>query len=118
MSDYWSVINEAVPTLLNQKDRFHKNVRYLILYTEFFKTGLILDTFELSKKIDSFRDYKEIIEYLQKEAPRSILNNVKKSYAKRFFYTQAGYYKDLKGYSAQKILYELTHEVTKNIANG
>src|SRR3989344_4505037 len=26
LSDYWHVINEAIPTLLNQKDRFHKNV--------------------------------------------------------------------------------------------
>src|SRR3989344_1946061 len=38
-SDYWNVINEAIPTLMNEKDKFHKNVRFLILYTEYFKTG-------------------------------------------------------------------------------
>src|SRR3989344_3496002 len=41
LSDYWQVINEAIPTLLNEKDKFHKNVRFLVLYTEYFKTGEI-----------------------------------------------------------------------------
>ncbi|MBS3136820.1 hypothetical protein J4232_00160 [Candidatus Woesearchaeota archaeon] len=39
LSDYWHVINEGIPTLLNQKSKYHKDVRFLILYTEYFKTG-------------------------------------------------------------------------------
>ena len=37
LSDYWQVINEAIPTLLNQKNKYHKDVRSLILYTALCK---------------------------------------------------------------------------------
>ena len=118
ISDYWQVINEAVPALLNQKNKFHKNVRFLILYTEYFRTGEILDTFHLAEKISSFKDYKEILDYARTEIPGIIRKNIKQSYARRFFYTQAGYYKDLLEYKAQSFLYELVHEVTRGIAHG
>lgn len=118
LSDYWRVINEAIPTLLNQKDRFHKNVRFLVLYTEYFKTGDVLDTFQLGRKINSFKNYKKIIEYVKNEAPNIIYGHAKPSYVRRFFYTQAGYYKDLREYNAQEFLYELTHEVTRGISYG
>lgn len=117
-SDYWQVINEAIPTLLNQKNKYHKDVRFLILYTEYFRTGEILDTFQLNKKINQFRDYTEIIEYVKVEVPSIISKHVKRSYAKRFFYTQAGYYKELLEYKAQNFLYELTHEAVRGIAHG
>lgn len=118
LSDYWQVINEAIPTLLNQKDKFHKNVRPLILYTEYFKNGELLDTFQLNERINSFKDYKEIIEYIQRELPIIINKHAKPSYIKRFFYTQAGYYKGLQEYKAQNFLYELTHGVAKGITHG
>ena len=118
LSDYWQVINEAIPTLLNEKDKFHKNVRFLILYTEYFKTDEVLDTFQLYEKISSFKDYKEVMEYIKRELPNIINNHAKPSYVKRFFYTQAGYYKELKEYAAQRFLYELTHEVARGITHG
>ena len=118
LSDYWHVINEAIPTLLNQRDKFHKNIRFLILYTEYFKTGEILDTFKLHEKINSFRDYKEIIGYVKNEVPKSIQKHAKRSYIKRFFYTQTGYYKELLEYEAQNFLYKLSHEITRGVSHG
>ena len=44
------------------------------------------------------------------------MNYLKKSYIKRYFYTQAGYYKDSMNYESQKYLYELTHNVVKRAA--
>lgn len=118
LSDYWHVVNEAIPTLLNEKDKFHKNVRFLLLYTEYFKTGKILDTFQLNEKVNSFKDYNEVMEYIKQELPTIISKHAKPSYVKRFFYTQAGYYKELLEYKAQSFLYELTHEVARGIAHG
>ncbi len=118
ISDYWQIINEAIPTLLNQKDKFHKNVRFLILYTEYFKSGEILDSFQLSQKILSFKDYQEIIHYVRNKVPAIIQKQSKPSYAKRFFYTQAGYYKEHQEYAAQKFLYALTHQVARASARG
>lgn len=118
IADYWHTINEAIPTLLNQKDRFHKSVRSLILYTEYFKEGNILDTFQLDKKIKGFGDHKEILEYIKKNTPIIMNKKTKNSYLKRFFYTQASYYKDLQEYSAQNFLYNLTHLITRGTING
>lgn len=118
LSDYWYVVNEAIPTLLNEKDTFHKNVRFLILYTEYFKSGEILDTFQLNKKINSFQDYSKVMEYIKQELPTIISKHAKPSYIKRFFYTQAGYYKELREYAAQSFLYELTHAVARGIGHG
>lgn len=118
LSDYWHVINEAIPTLLNQKDKFHKNVRFLILYTEYFKTGEILDTFQLNEKINYFKGYNEVMEYIKQELPAIISKRAKPSYIKRFFYTQAAVYKDLLHYDAQRFLYELTHVIAGGIVHG
>lgn len=118
LSDYWSVVNEAIPTLLNQKDKFHKSIRFLVLYTEYFKTGEILDTFQLNEKINSFQTPQEIFEYVKIQLPALINKLAKLSYIKRFFYTQAGYYKELREYKAQNFLYSLTHEIARNRAYG
>src|SRR3990167_3707612 len=87
LSDYWHVINEAIPTLLNEKNKFHKNIRFLVLYTEYLKTGEVLDTFQLNEKINSFRYYIDVLEYVRQELPIVINNNAKPTYAKRFFYS-------------------------------
>ncbi len=118
LSDYWHVINEAIPTLLNQKDKFHKDIRFLVLYTEYFKTSEILDTFQLNERINFFKNYHEIMDYVKRELPGIINKYAKPSYVKRFFYTQAAYYKKLKEYAAQSFLYELTHDVARGIAHG
>jgi len=116
IADYWNVVNEAIPTILNQKDKFHKNIRFLVLYTEYFKTGNILDTFELNKKISQFKTHKELLEYIKNTAPEVINKHTKPSYVRRFFYTQAGHYKQVQEYDAQSFLYKLTHEITRGIA--
>lgn len=118
LSDFWNVVNEAVPTLLNQKNKFHKSVRFLVLYTQYFLTGEVLDTFRLNKKIRSFNKYLEILAYVKKSVPQIIHKYAKKSYAKRFFYTQAGYYKELHDYKAQSFLYNLSHEAARGITYG
>ncbi len=118
LADYWQVVNEAVPTLLNQKDKFHKHVRFLILYTEYFKTGEILDTFQLNEKINSFQDYNEVMGYIRQELPTIISKHAKLSYIKRFFYTQAAVYKDFLYYDAQRFLYELTHTIIRGVSYG
>ena len=118
LSDYWQVINEAVPSLLNEKDQFHKNVRFLVLYMEYFKTGEILDTFQLNEKINLFKDYNEVMEYVKQESPGIINKYARPSYVKRFFYTQAGHYKELQEYAAQSFLYELTREIARGITHG
>ena len=117
ISDYWQVINEAVPTVLNSKDTFHKEVRFLILYTEYFKSGVILDTFQLDAKIKELKDYKAILAYIQENIPHIMQEKLAASYLKRFFYTQAGYYKKIE-YAAQQFLYELTHLITRGATIG
>src|SRR3989338_4395290 len=118
IADYWHVINEAIPTLLNQKDKFHKDVRFLVLYTEYLKTSEILDTFQLNERINFFKNYNEVMDYVKRELPGIINKYAKPSYIKRFFYTQAGHYKELREYTAQSFLYELTHDVARGIAHG
>ena len=118
LSDFWNVVNEAIPTLLNEREKYHKNVRFLILYTEFFKTGNVMDSFELSKKIESFKIVEDILEYVKREVPACFRNNAKPSYLRRFFYTWSGVYKKLLEYDAQKFLYSLSHLVTRTESGG
>ena len=70
------------------------------------------------KEINSFKDYNEVMEYIKRELSGIINKYAKPSYVKRFFYTQAGYYKGLTEYAAQRYLYTLTHNVVKGIAHG
>jgi hypothetical protein len=108
LSDYWHVINETIPTILNDKNK--KDMRFLVLYTEYFKNGTVLDTVELAEKIIRLNNTKEI--------PESINMTSKKTYLKKFFYTQAGFYKNLREYKAQDFLYNLTHAITRGISHG
>ena len=118
ISDYWHVVNEAIPVILNQKDNFYKDARFLVLYTEYFKANNILDTLQLTQKINEFKNYEELLKYAKMEIPLIINIKIKKSYIRRFFYSQAGFYKDMRSYKAQKFLYELTHLITRGINHG
>ena len=115
VADYWGVINEAIPTILNQKNKFHKDIRFLVLYTEYFKNSIILDTYELRERIMRFRGYKEILEYAMQEVPYAVNQKIHKGYIKRFFYTQAGFYKDMLSYKSQRYLYDLSHDIIKEV---
>ena len=77
LSDYWSVINEAIPTLLNQQDKFHKSIRFLILYTEYFNNNAVLDTFQLDEKINKFKNHNEILTYVSKIVPQIFVKKMK-----------------------------------------
>lgn len=118
LSDYWQVINEAIPTILNQKDKYHKHIRSLVLYTEYFKSGEVLDTFQLKEKINEFKEFQEILKYAKEEVSKAIGRNAKRSYARKFFYTQTGYYRDLREYKAQSFLYDLAHEAVRVAVHG
>lgn len=118
LADYWDVINEAVPTLLNEKDKYHKHIRSLVLYTEFFRTAEVFDTFQLDKAINSFRDYNAVLSYISEFVPQIITEKRTKSYLKRFFYTQSGHYKEHRDYAAQNFLYNLSHSITQGLIDG
>ncbi|MFC1697008.1 hypothetical protein ACFL1H_01635 [Nanoarchaeota archaeon] len=109
ISDYWHVINESIPAILNKKNKFKKEIRFAVLYTEYLINNQILDSYELEQKLKQFQSHRAILDYLRKEIPIAINKHIKKSYIKRFFYTQAGYY-DL-DYKSQKYLYDLSHDV-------
>jgi len=113
MSDYWSVINEAIPTILNNKDNFRKEIRFLVLYTEYLKNNIILDTFGLKKKIDSFRDYQEVLDYIDAEAPPIINKNNKPSYIKRMYYSLSRFYDEVDEYYSENLLKKLALSVVR-----
>ena len=114
IAQYWEVVNEAIPTLLNEKDKYHKHIRSLILYTEYFKSGSIVDSYELDQKIHNFKNIHEIIKYINENIPIIIQAKATQSYRKRFFYTKAAIYKEHQDYDAQKLLYELSHNIAKS----
>lgn len=118
LSDYWQIINEAIPTVFNQKNTFQKEVRFLVLYTEYFKCGQVLDTFQLAEKIKTFKEYGQVLTYIKESVPKIIQSMAKPTYTKRFFYTQAGFYKEAQKYEAQNFLYGLTHEIIRGVAVG
>ncbi len=114
LTDYWHVINEAVPTLLNQKRNYHKEVRFLVLYTEYMKNGVVLDSFELDEKVHTLKTYHDVLNYVKENVPQSIRQQRTTSYLKKFMYTQAGLYKKHAEYKAQRFLYQLAHSITQN----
>jgi len=107
-SDYWKVINESIPNLLNNKKDFKKSIRSLVLYTNYFSKGIILDSFQLTKGMNSFKDYKSVLKYLDVQVPIIANKKIKKSYLKRFFYTQSGFYRNPSGFEAQRYLKHLS----------
>lgn len=112
-ADFWNIVNEAIPMLFNHKRNFKKNIRYLVLYTEYFLNGIVLDSYGLDKKINEFKSFKEVLAYISTNIPFAILNRVHKGYIKRFFYTKAGFYKDTLSYTSHKYLYDLSHAIIK-----
>lgn len=118
ISSYWDVINEAIPSLLNEKNLYHKHVRNLVLYTEYFKSKVVLDTYELTMKIAEFRAYADVLEYAKHEVPNIMRKHTKKSYLRRFFYTQSGYYKNFREYAAQDFLWSLTNLITGQVKHN
>ncbi len=113
IADYWNVINEAIPAVMNNNN-FYKDIRSLILYTEYFRTGEILDSYQLNQKCKSFENKEQLIKYIEENVPLIIKNKIKRSYLRRFFYTQAAVYKESKEYSSQEFLYKLVHKITEN----
>ncbi len=118
MAGYWDIVNEAIPSIFNEKNKFHKYIRDLVLYTEYLNKNKILDSFELKEKIAKFKNYKDILEYIDKFLPLNIRNKAEKSYIKRFFYSQAGFYKKNFEIAGQKYLYDKVHNIIKVINYG
>jgi hypothetical protein len=116
-ADYWNVINEAVPALFNQKKDFKKEIRFLVLYTEYFANKKILDTYELMKKISCFKNYKSVLNYINENVPEIIRKNLCKSYVKKYFYTSSGMYRDALSYPGIKFLYALSHSIIRGAAD-
>jgi len=113
ISDFWSLVNEAVPEMMNKPGSFRKKARQLVLYLAFFRDECILDSYELSKTLESLPSSACLLDSIRHELPQIINHRSEKSYIRRFFYTQAGYYKGSSEYKSQKYLYELAHEVAR-----
>ena len=97
---------------------YHKDIRFLVLYTEYFKNSSVLDTFQLNQFLENMGSYREMLEYVKKDVPIAIGLNAKKSYIRRFFYTQAGFYKGSLDYDSQTFLYNLAHLITRGVNYG
>jgi hypothetical protein len=111
VSDFWDVVNEAVPAIMNDKKNFRKAIRSLVLYIEYFKSKEILDSIELRDRCEQFKNYKEVLDYIEKEIPKAINKEASKGYIKRFFYSQAGFYKGYMQYAGQRFLYSVAHSI-------
>jgi hypothetical protein len=99
--------------IFNEKKTFQKDIRYLVLYTEYLLNGVILDSYSLTKRVDGFKDYRSVLDYIKKNVPAAITKNTCNNYIKRFFYTQSGFYKDTLGYESHKYLYDISHNIIK-----
>lgn len=118
IASYWGVVSEAIPLIFNEKNKFHKHIRDLVLYTEYLNKNKILDSIELKQKIAEFKNYKEVLSYINKFLPLNIKNKAEKSYIKRFFYSQAGFYKKNFDIAGQKYLYNEVHNIIKVVNSG
>jgi hypothetical protein len=119
VADYWGIVNEAIPMIFNEKKDFRKDIRYLVLYTEYLLNGTILDSHGLTKRVDEFKDYGSVLAYAKKNIPAAITKHLCNNYIKRFFYTQSGFYKDTLGYESHKYLYDISHTIIKEASiNG
>lgn len=113
IADYWSIINETIPALLNERKNFHKAIRSLVLYTEYLKNKRILDSFELTSEVNKFKNYNEVLDYTRVDVPIAVRQRVKKGYIQRYFYTQAAFHKQNIKYEGQKYLYEVSHAIVQ-----
>ena len=85
----------------------------MVLYTHYLVKKEIMESYDLinvSRKLDTV---KKVEDYVEKNAPKAIAKNIKKSYIKRLFYTFASQYKDLFEYKGMKKMYDLTHRIIK-----
>jgi len=115
IANYWNVVNETLPDVSNEPENIRKNVKQLILFTEYFKTGRILDTRELREHAKKFKDKKQVVEYIKINFPLSVKNKASINYLKRFFYTYAGFYKEALEYKGQREMYHLSHNVLHGV---
>lgn len=113
IADYWDVVNEAVTAIFNNKKEFKKKIRTLILYTEYLKDNKILDSKDIKEKIEQFKDYKEVLEYIKNNIILIIHKKTNKSYIKRFFYTQSGFYKEHINFKGIEWLYNISKEIAR-----
>ena len=113
VANYWSIINETVPTLINEKENFRKAIRSLVLHTEYLENNKILNSYELRTLIHSFKNYGDVLEYIKIHAAIAIKNKAKEGYIKRYFYTQAGFHKHNIQYAGQKDLYDISHAIAQ-----
>lgn len=116
LSDYWKIINQTLPELINNKKI--KDCRDLILYTEYLKNKKILDSLELDNKLKEFKNYKEIIYYIFQNSRNIFRKKLKKSYIYRFFYTSSGFFENMRQYTAYDFLYNLCHHITNDKPNS
>jgi hypothetical protein len=113
VTDYWSVINEAIPSVMNKKANYDKSIRFLVLYTEYFCTGQVLDTYELAQKTRGFKRPAQVLNYVCDKVPAVINSRLSKPYVRRFFYTQSGFYRNLSEYRAQDFLARLARLIAR-----
>jgi len=111
IADYWHVINEAIPNILNNKEKWRKEARFVILYTEYLKNNKILSSYELKRKLNKIPSYKKLFKLIEKTAPEIINKKIKKNYIKRYFYEWRGVYKDFIADDCTKYLYTLCHNI-------
>lgn len=111
MSEYWSAVNEAIPSLMNEKTKPEKQIRTVVLYTEYLRNNKVLDSFELRQMTNKLRTKQEFYRYLEHSLPAAVHAWKKQGYIRRFFYTQAGNYRKFFEFSSQRHLYMLCHRI-------
>lgn len=116
LSDYWKIIYQTIPILINEKNK--KEARDLILYTEYLINKKILDSIELDEKLKEFKNYREIITYIFRNSRKIFRKELKKSYIFRMFYTSSGYFEKMRQYKAYDFLYMLCHYIINDKPNS
>jgi len=114
ITNYWDHINETVPNVMNDR-AFRKNIRSLVLYTEFLKSGKILDSKELRNASKKLKNKNEVYKFIFSKTPKVIRKHLKKSYINRFFYTLSGFYEGFSDDEAQDFLRKVALQVINGV---
>jgi len=114
VKEYWEIVNETLADVKNMKKGFAKEIRNLLVYTEFLNFDIILDSFDVIKKSKKLDTINKVQNYVNNNVANGIVKKVNQSYIKRFFYTQASIYKGMFEYKGMKEMYALTHAIIKN----